>query len=80
MVGWTEVEKVDHTHHFATLAMLHHEAQLFVCVNIVSVSLNILMQQIPRIGNLTSRHKPQASIILDMKHEIEICELGCTQK
>ena len=78
-VGRTEVEEVDGAYEGAEGAVFDHEAHLLVGIDIVGVGLDVLLQEVARIGGLAGRHAPLAGVVLDVEEEVEIGGLGSTE-
>ena len=71
-VGWTKIEEINNPKQLPFIATLNHQTKLFVGIEVMSIGLNILLQQIARIGHLTCRYHPLTGIILHMEKEVQI--------
>ena len=78
-VGGTEVEEIDGAYEGTEGAVFNHEAYLLVGIDIVGVGLDVLLQEVARIGGLAGRHAPLAGIVLDVEEEVEIGGLGSAE-
>ena len=79
-VGRAEINEVNSPYGLTTLMMHYHEPCLLVCVDIVGIGLDILLQQITLIRSLAARHTPQTRIVLYMEQEIKVGKLGSAKE
>ena len=75
----TKIKEINGADRLMCVSELNHQAHLLICIDIVSIALDVLLEEITRIGGLTCRYHPLTRIVLKMKEKVEIAKLGSSQ-
>ena len=75
----TKIKEINGADRLMCVSELNHQAHLLICIDIVGIALDVLLEEIARIGSLTCRYHPLARVVLKMKEKIEIAKLGSSQ-